>query len=350
MIKVLIVDDSPTECELLRHILENEPDIEVVGCAKNGAEAIEKTERLKPNLITMDIKMPIMDGLEATRYIMSHFPVPIIIISGKLNDSDMDLTYQALALGAVSVIAKPFDVVTGFSSIQRNIVDMVRSMSEIKVIKRRFNMVSNQKSVLAKPTSSSKAYEVIAIGASVGGPQALTAILSKLPADFSLPIVVVQHMTRGFMTGFTTWLNNNIPATVKDASNHEVLKKGVIYFAPDHTHLTIERSYDGLITKLIESNPVAGFCPSATVLFRSIAKSCGKNGIGILLTGMGHDGADGLLDLKKVNGHTIIQDEKSAIVFGMAGVAKSLGAVDKEIELEKIADYLIDIAKSHGKE
>jgi two-component system chemotaxis response regulator CheB len=343
MIKVLIVDDSATERDLLKHILESEQDIEVVACAKNGKEAIELNARLKPDLITMDIEMPIMNGLEATRIIMSENPIPIVIISGKLNDVDSDAAFQALEAGAVSLIAKPINIAAGFETIKRNIIDIVHSMSEIKVITRRFNKKISIEHKEKKITSA--VYEIVAIGASVGGPQALKLIFSQLPPDFPLPIVVVQHMTKGFMTGFTTWLNNHTQFTVKDAVHHELLKKGVIYFAADDHHLTIERKEEGLRAVLMSGSSVSGFCPSITVLLQSVATVCGKNAIGILLTGMGHDGAQGLLELKKSQGHTIIQDEKSAVVFGMGGVAQSLGAVDRVVELDNIANYLANIVK-----
>lgn len=343
MIKILIVDDSKTETQLLKHFLEAEADMEVIACAKNGAEALEMTARYSPDLITMDLEMPIMDGHTATRLIMSQFPKPIVVISSKLNDAAKDMTYLALDAGAVSVLAKPSandkNVLEKF---RIQLVDTVRSMAEIKVIKRRFNKKTQHENiVLHKTTHKPGNFEIIAIGASIGGPQVLKHIFAQLPHSLPVPIVIVQHMTKGFMHDFTKWLNLTSPLTVKNVEDNEILKKGVIYFAPDDFHFTIDRTDKGLTAKLIKDEPVSGFCPSITILLQSIAKTCKEHAIGVLLTGMGNDGAEGLLALKHAGGHTLIQDKKSCVVFGLAGIAQSIGAVDNVIEINQMADYLI---------
>lgn len=351
MINILIVDDSLTEIALLKRLIESEKDMRVIGVARNGKEAIEMNARLKPDLITMDILMPIMDGLEATRIIMSQQPVPIVVISAATNDEALKVTFRALEVGALSVLEKPVNFNSPeFSSARKRIIDTIRSMAEIKVIKRRFN---TQALLLRKKMKKPQViieqnlnYEIVAIGVSVGGPEVLKKILSSLPAHFPVPIVIVQHMTQGFIMGFTKWLNDNTALKVKHAEDQELLKKGTVYFAPDHFHFTVARANKNLKVKLIKGSPVSGFCPSATVLLQSVAKVSGKNAIGVLLTGMGNDGAQGLLELKQAQGHTLIQDAESAVVFGMAGVAQSLGAVDLVVELDEIAEYLIKITKA----
>jgi two-component system, chemotaxis family, protein-glutamate methylesterase/glutaminase len=197
----------------------------------------------------------------------------------------------------------------------------------------------------AHPSPPYSKYEIIAIGVSVGGPMVMKTILSKLPAHFPLPIVVVQHMSLGFITGYAAWLNSYTQLKVKEAEQLELLEKGTVYFAPDNCHFKIQRLNGKLHAKLIKGHPVDGFYPSITVLLNSIAKTCGKNAIGILLTGMGSDGAQGLLAIKNTHGHTVIQDPKSAVVFGMASIAQSLGAVDRVIELDNIASYLTKLVK-----
>ncbi len=345
MIKILIADDSPTETAVLKSLFEAESDLKVVGCAHNGEEAVNLARKLKPDVITMDIAMPVMDGLEATRLIMSHTPTPIVIISSRINDKLMDATFQSLEAGAVTVLEKPANIMDSSSSRKRqHMIDTLRSMSEIKVFKRRFFISKREKSsslVVDTSVLSPGEYELVAIASSIGGPQVLKLILAKLPIDFPSPIMVVQHMTAGFIEGFTEWLNDHSDLTVKYAQNNEVLMPGTMYFAPDHHHLQVGRADGKLICKLTNGPPVSGFCPSATVLLESVAKVCGKKAIGLILTGMGSDGAEGLLALKKRKGHTLIQDPKSAVVFGMAAVAQSLGAVDKVVELNQIADYLI---------
>ncbi len=348
MIRILIVDDSSTELAILKHIFSSVPDMEIVGIASNGKEAIALAEQLKPNIITMDILMPIMNGYEAIRHIMRTTPIPIVAISSHLNKSMADATYEALDAGALIVLDKPVNINSvKFQFEAKHLIDTVRSMSEIKVIRRRDFSESEKKKRKSNKEANSinKKIDIIAIGASVGGPHALKVILAQLPKEFRIPIVIVQHMIPGYIEGFTEWLNNNTALKIKNATDFEVLTGGTVYFAPDNYHLTVEQSQGELIAKLIKGPTVGGFCPSATVLFQSIAKSCKNKAIGVLLTGMGSDGAEGLLTLKNAKSHTFIQDEKSAVVFGMAGVAQSLGAVDTVIELDKIAEYLIHLTQ-----
>jgi two-component system chemotaxis response regulator CheB len=263
----------------------------------------------------------------------------------------MSITFEALEAGALAVLPKPiYDTDESFEKARTKIIDMVRSMSEIHVIKRRFFTKKPPQTVIHKPTVSERhehSYEMIAIGSSVGGPQALKTIFASLPRDFPLPIVVVQHMTRGFINGFAAWLSNNTSLTVKVAEDREMIKPGFIYFAQDSYHTEVKREQGKLCIHLQSCAPVSGFCPSVTVLFQSVAKVCGGDAIGIILTGMGNDGAQGLLELKKAKAHTLIQDPASAVVFGMAGVAQSLGAVDKVIELINMANYLTTIVSPH---
>ncbi len=348
MIRILIVDDSATELAILKHIFSSSEDIEVVGSAINGKEAIALAEKLKPDLITMDILMPVMDGYEAIRYIMRSNPTPIVVISSHLNKSLTNATYEALDAGALCVLDKPVNIHSAnFNIEKKRLIDTVRSMAEIKVIRRRFYQESaTQKlSVPREIRTKKNNFELVAIGTSVGGPHALKIILTKLPSDFRIPIVIVQHMIPGYIDGFVQWLNENTKLKIKNAVDQEVLTGGTVYFAPDKYHLTVKSIQGQLVAKLVSGAPVSGFCPSVSVLFQSIAKACGDKAIGVLLTGMGFDGADGLLDLKKAHSHTIIQDEKSAVVFGMAGVAQSLGAVDNVVALDQIAQYLINIIR-----
>lgn len=343
----MIVDDSPTETQLLKQLFEGEDDMEVIACAKNGEEAIDKLSFIKPDIITMDILMPVMNGFDAIRSIMTRFPTPIVVITSTA-EGTMNTTFQALEAGALSILQKPkTSRSTTFKEQNKSIIQTVRSMSEINVIRRRFHL---KKSIIKpKPVTKIKdlihEYEVLIIGCSVGGPQALKIILSKLPKDFPLPILIVQHMTNGFIEGFAKWLNDNSKLTVKCAEDNEVLVSGKVYFAPDNHHLEIKRIQGALASTLTKGPTVSSFCPSVTVLLKSAANVCGKTAIGILLTGMGNDGAEGLLELKRAKGHTLIQDQESAVVFGMAGVAQSIGAVDQVVELDQIADYLIQVTK-----
>ncbi len=348
MIKLLIVDDSETETLILKHIFQSAPDFEIVGYAKNGQEALNQVRLLKPDIVTMDVHMPLMSGIEATRLIMSECPLPIVVISSKLQDIELNASFYALEAGALSVLEKPVNINSPhFESIKNNIISTIRNMAQIKVIKRRFTKKTLTKAHVPKVKPLNN-YELIAIGTSVGGPQALKMILSNLPDDFSLPIVIVQHMTLGFIEGFAKWLNNNIDLRVKIAEQGELLNPGIVYFAPDDFHLKVIRKDGQLIAHLVKGELVSGFRPSATELLKSVAEVCGESAIGILLTGMGNDGAEGMLALKKAHGHTLIQDPESAVVFGMPGVALSLDAVDKIIELNRFASYLKNMASFHS--
>ncbi|KTD04706.1 chemotaxis-specific protein-glutamate methyltransferase CheB [Fluoribacter gormanii] len=346
MINILIVDDSPTEVALIQHIIESEHDMQVIGVAKNGKEAIDLTAKLKPDLITMDIQMPIMDGLEATRIIMAENPTPIVVISSMVNDESLHATFHILEAGALTALAKPVNVFSpSFEESRNHIVDTLRSLSDIRVVKKPLKKNLSLDEDKKNKTEHSKIinYEIVGIGASVGGPMALKTILSQLPPDFPLPIMIVQHMSPGFVRGFAQWLDENTRLQVKNAVHHEPLQKGTVYVAPEHQHMEIERVHEQLICKLVDGVPVSGFCPSITRLLQSIAKVSGNKAIGILLTGMSDDGAEGLLELKKAYGHTLIQNQESSIVFGMGAVAQSLNAVDQVIGLEHIASYLTKI-------
>lgn len=348
MINVLIVDDSATETALIKNIVEQAGDMHVVACAKNGEEAIRLVQTYKPDIITMDIEMPQMDGYQTTKMIMTHCPTPIVVISARSDSSQIDHTFLALDAGALSVLEKPLNISSNnFDVAKQRIIETIRSMSEIKVVKKRFHTAhhAHRQHLKLSAISKKENCELVAIGTSVGGPQALKTILSDLPGNFPVPIVIVQHMTVGFMSGFASWLNACSSLTVKEAEDNECLLPGYVYLAPDCYHLKINRSNGTLIAHFEDGPPCAGFRPSATVLLQSVAEKCGENAVGVLLTGMGHDGADGLLSLRKANGHTIIQDAKSTVVFGMAGVAQSLGAVDKVVKLDNMAEYLKNCVK-----
>ncbi len=348
MINILIVDDSSTAAALLTSLIEAEADMKVIGHATNGQQAVEMSVSLIPDLITMDINMPVLNGYDATRLIMSQNPTPVVIISSNVSHESMAASFEALEAGAVSVLPKPLNITSPkFPSERQYLIDTLRSMSEIKVFKRRFNIPhqSASRSTPLRRSETKVRYRVLAIGASVGGPQALHMILKKLPANFPLPIVIVQHMAPGFIEGFARWLTENISLKAKIVENNEVLRAGIIYFAPDNHHFVIQGSkqFKGALT---DSPPVSGFKPSITILMESVAKSCGNTAIAAILTGMGSDGAKGLLDVKNAHGKTFIQDAESAVVFGMAGVAQTLGAADDVIDLDKIADYILQLTKN----
>ena len=347
MLRVLIVEDSDVVSFLLTTIFENETDLKVVGRAKNGLEAVRLNHELKPDVVTMDIRMPVMDGFEATRMIMSSDPVPIVVISSSVDDEELKITFRAIEEGALAVIEKPVGFSNAsFESNRLEMLDTVRAMAEVKVIRHRFvkkNVINIFETAISK---EKKTYEVIAIGSSTGGPQALHALLASLPIGFPLPIVIAQHMSNGFISGLASWLNSNSLLTVIVAQDQQLLKPGTVYIAPDDYHLLVARNHNGLLTKLSHDQaPLNGFRPSATPLFNSVAQTCNNQGIGVLLTGMGVDGASGLLTMRQAGSHTLAQDEASSVVYGMPRAAVALGAVDQIVSLNNIAAYLLNLAR-----
>lgn len=325
-IKILIVEDSKVIIQLLQVLLNEEPDFEVVGSASNGVEAIELTKKLKPDLITMDINMPELDGFQATKIIMNECPTPIVVISSYVDSAELNTTFNALTAGALTVIEKPHDIAEhGFEKNRKTLINTLRALSEVRVMRRRINIenaiVQESHDKLCLP----KQIDLVALGASTGGPEALRFILSQLPCDYPVPIVIVQHITPSFLPGLITWLDRNSALNVKIASHNDSLEAGCVYFAPDHCHLTIKKGIKP-IASLEDSESVGHFKPSITSLFDSIAHTYPTTVIAGLLTGMGSDGAQGLLAIKQVGGYTFIQDKLSSIVFGMPAAAQLLNA------------------------
>ena len=349
MIRILIAEDSKVIVLLLKGILENEPDMKVVGVAEDGAKAIQMSRDLKPDLVTMDIHMPQVDGFAAIRSIMAENPVPIVVVSSLTSGTERDVTFRALEEGAVAVIEKPQTLSdSDFERTRRQLVETVRAMAEVKVVKRRLNSQRPAERTGPCALQPRGEYKVLAIGCSTGGPQVLHRLLSALPADFPIPVVVVQHITHGFIGGLVEWLQGHTALKVKLAENGEPLRHSSIYFAPDDYHLLIAKSRNGFKARLEKGEPVRGFIPSVDQLFHSVALGCSGQAMGILMTGMGDDGAKGLLEMKRSGCHTLVQDEASSVVFGMAGSALALGAVDRIVELKEIPGYLAGLAYSRS--
>lgn len=354
MIKVLICDDSQVIAALLTAILDSAPDFQVLGHAINGKEAVSMTKQLKPDIITMDIRMPLMNGFEATRLIMDEHPTPIVVVSASVNASDLQITFKALEAGALSVIEKPkISSDSAYQAIHQELLDTLRVMAEIKVIHHHLHLkasTSNVQRTFTHPfDTKEKHYELVAIGCSTGGPIALIQLLKKLPANFQLPIIITQHISPGFLDGLIEWLNSYSALPVLKANDGAKVESGHIYFAPDHVHLGITKKNGHLYTKLVDDPPIKGIRPSANYLFDSIVPYCGKRTIAILLTGMGDDGAAAMEAIHNAGGYTIVQDQESAIVYGMPDAALARGAVDSVVKLTDMADFIIQLAYQKAK-
>lgn len=343
-IRVLIVDDSPSIRTILNLMLSDLPDIQVVGQAVHGAEAVRMTLRLQPDLITMDIRMPVMDGLEATSQIMRVRPTPIVVVANSVYEADYNIAFSALEAGALTVIEKPYGLLAkNFDAVRDQLLNAVRTMAGIKVLshnKAAFSannigpMTAMLYSLFTQPV------RVIAIAASTGGPPVLKYIFDNLPKDFSIPIVVVQHVLDAFAQGMADWLNSSSALSVTTAVDRECLTPGKIYIAPGQTHLTVA---SGGVLHLVSTPPLRGHRPSATLLFDSVAKTFGKDAVGIILSGMGDDGVEGLQTLGKTGAHIIAQNEASSTVFGMPKVAIDSGTVDEILSPAEIVTRLVKL-------
>jgi two-component system chemotaxis response regulator CheB len=334
MIRVLIVDDMLTIRMALRFILESDPELTVAGEAGSGEEALDFCRKFRPDIITMDINMPGMGGYEAIRQIMHEAPCPIVVITGIESQYLMEVSFKALELGALTVLPTP----RGFSpdnTDATSLIHQIKTMAGVKVVRRSLRPAAPVKeTVSAQPQ---KAAQLVAIGLSTGGPPALQALLNGLPSSFPLPIVIVQHISQGFVNGLASWLSKTTPFRCKVAEHRETTKPGTAYFAPDNTHLTLTGSGE---LRLDASEPVAGHRPSASVLFESVARNFGPKAIGILLTGMGEDGASGLKVMRQAGAYTIAQDEDSSVIFSMPKAAIELDAVEEVLALSQIAPRL----------
>lgn len=337
-IKVLVVDDSPVARELLVHILNSDPKIQIIGTASNGEEAIVASKDLSPDVITMDIHMPKMDGYEATRKIMEIHPTPIIIVTGSPSVKEISMAMRVIEAGALAVVQKPGGLChPDYQADVSRFIQTVKLMSEVKVVRRRAfprrETVQPAEVKLERPSE----IQVVAIGASTGGPPVIQTILSKLPKKFPTPVLIVQHIATGFIEGFVEWLGQTSSLPVHVATHGEYILPGHVYFAPDGFQMKPDRY--GRIS-LARGENGNGLCPSVSYLFRSVADVFGKNAVGILLTGMGKDGAEELKLMKEKGAITIAQDKESSVVHGMPGEAIKLDAAMYVLAPEKIAAVL----------
>lgn len=340
-IKVLVVEDSLTAQKILVKILSADSEIEVVAVASSGEEALEKLQHISPDLITMDIHMPGMDGLEVTRKIMETKPVPIVVVSASCLVEDIERAFQLIEAGALTAIAKPIAIGSGdFEATAWRLVQTVKDMAAVKVIKRwpkKLKEKEKASEIADNPIPEIKPYDVIAIGASTGGPQAIETILKKLPSNYPASILMVQHIAPGFLGGMVEWLDNILALHVKVAQDGELLKPGTVYLSPEGKHLGLGKESRIVLSS---AEPLGGHRPAVAFLFQTLAQNY-SDCLAILLTGMGKDGAAELLELKRRGATTIAQDKESSVIHGMPGAAIALGAHCHILNLESIASLLL---------
>jgi two-component system chemotaxis response regulator CheB len=330
-VRVLVVDDSALMRKLIPQMLASDESIEVVGTAMDGTFCLKKIEELKPNVVTLDLEMPGMNGIDTLKEIMRRQPVPVIVFSSHSIEG-ASVTMKALGLGAFDFVTKPKDASAHMAETSRELIAKVKAASECKLKPR---MLSGKPPAPEKlPASNASPTKVVAIGVSTGGPQALEYVLTQLPADFPGAITIVQHMPDGFTDMFARRLDEICPMRVKEAQSGDLLQAGRVLICPGSRHMKVKRLPLGDIAVLSDEPRVNGHRPSADVLLRSVADEFKANAVGILMTGMGDDGAEGLGAIKKEGGMTVAQNEESCVVYGMPKAAIERGYAIRVVGLD----------------
>lgn len=340
-IRVMIVEDSLTVRQHIVDVVTAMPDLELVAQAGDGKTAIELCERHRPNVVLMDMMLPVMTGLAATEYIMAYFPTPILIVSASTNRGEAFKTYDALAAGAVDVLEKPLGTETD-DGWERRLIASIRMVSRIRVITHPRARLARRLEVRASRdgSPSREVAKVVALGASTGGPGAMLAILKALPHDYPAPILAVVHISAAFSPTLADWLDSEVPLVVRHAVHEERLADvgaGEVLLAPADRHLELAGG-----RLVLTEGPERHSCrPSVDVLFESVAREMGSRSAACLLTGMGRDGAAGLKTIRDAGGRTIAQDETTSVIFGMPGEAVRIGAASDTLPLDDIAPALL---------
>lgn len=336
-IRVLLVEDSPTQRILEKKLLENDPEIEIIGEAIDGEEAVEKALALKPDVILLDLQLPKLDGLEVIKKIMSREPIPILVLSSVVNKSEKFSSMEALRRGAVNVMEKPsIEKGQSWMQIANEILKNVKEVSKVHVVPHiEVPTIMPPKPMVETPEHE---FEAVAIGASTGGPKLVHQILSALPADYPMPVFIVQHISPGFDESFAEWLNKTVKINVKVAKSGEDVRSATAYVAPVGFHMKVTSNR----TIYLDNGPsVNNQKPSADVLFESVAEVYRDRAIGVILSGMGRDGAAGLKKMKEAGAKVFALRAEECVVFGMPGAAVEIGAVEKTSSIEEIIEFIV---------
>jgi len=339
-VRVLVVDDSALMRKLIPQMLATDESIEVVGTAMDGTFALKKIEELKPNVVTLDLEMPGMNGIDTLKEIMRRQPVPVIVFSSHSTEG-ASVTMKALGLGAFDFVTKPKDASAHLRETAKELIAKVKAAAECKLKPRLLPGIPPRPEKISVPAASPT--KVVAIGVSTGGPQAMEYLLSQLPGDFPGSIVVVQHMPDGFTEMFARRLDEICALRVKEAQSGDVLQPGRVLICPGSRHIKVKRLPLGDVAVLADEPRVNGHRPSADVLFRSAAEEFRNQAVGVIMTGMGDDGAEGLGAIKKEGGVTIAQSEESCVVFGMPKAAIERGYAQRVVALDVLAMTLQSI-------
>ena len=345
-IRVLVVDDSALMRQFISDILRSDPRIEVAGTARDGKDALAQIQALKPNVVTMDVEMPNMSGLQALEEIMKTNPLPVIMVSS-MTQEGAETTLKALALGCVDFIGKPSGSISlNIKTIGQEIIDKVvaASTARVRAISGIFGTsprIATPAVRMNPPMSLTGRRDIVAIASSTGGPMALSELIPKLPKKFPVPIVITQHMPKEFTPSFAKRLNDSSEVEVVEGFDGLTLKPGRVVIAPGGKHLTIKRRAGSAICSLSDAPPVLSVKPAANIMFLSVADEYGGNVLCVILTGMGRDGTDGALALKRKGAYVIAESQKTCVVYGMPKAAVDAGVVDEVLPLNEIPDAMV---------
>lgn len=351
-VTVMIVEDSRTVSEFLEHIINRDARLEVVANVRSAEEALETIPQIKPDIVSLDIRLPGMNGFEATQRIMNEYPTPIVVVSSDVQDDELNISMNALRAGALAVVQKPVGLKhSDYESLASELCTKLVIMSQVRVIRQRyrtFTLPPEVRPAVPPPNERPPRGEpprVLGLVASTGGPSAIIQVLGSLPPSFTAPILLVQHITPGFVRGFVAWLNDVLPNFhVVEAQHCMPLQPSTIYVAPAGRHLAYAEPFQ---TQLLDLPPIGAQKPSGTILFRSLSH-LGSAAAGVLLTGMGEDGALGMRDMHDAGAYTIAEDETTATVYGMPAAAVKLGAASAVLPLTEIPSRLTALFNPHS--
>lgn len=332
-IKVLTVEDSALIRTIINNTIKRMDGIELIGTAENGKKALIKIRELNPDIITLDMVMPVMNGLEMLKKLREFSDIPVIVLSAR---NDKTTTMQALEIGAQDFLTKPESITKNRVQFQNDLELHIKALVQSEAGK---ESLTERRKDQRKKTSHTGKVNALAIGASTGGPKVITALLSELPSSLQIPVFIVQHMPKGFTTSFARRLNSVSKVPVVEAEDNMIVERGIVYVAPGGFHMVINRNR----IRLLDTIKIHGVKPAVDPLFESVAETYGKRTLGILLTGMGKDGAKGCLKVRKQGGHVLAQDEETCVVYGMPKHAVEVGAVDEILSIEDIKRKIIEI-------